>query len=479
MAFGQSPNTDRFISLFFGPILGLLLFMLQVNGVLVRWVTSLALYVLILAAAVIVLWMYGIPTGTGIANKWITTLCTAGLLAGLGSVGTYKQYRHEHPSETTHAPGLQNQMLALATLTQQGWKREVENGTEYFELDRQPLPDMAEATSAFNALKRPIALRLQSVPSLKGLHLLGEAHVCHDLTILASNLNTLDELATFTDLTKLRISQTPFDNGAYLNAEAIGKLTELKELFLNAVRLQSADFIPKLTKLEKLDLTATPIRDKDVVKDLRSLTSLSLANSYITELSWLPELTNLKELSVGEPEIPALTAITAPLHLKKLSIISYHRVDTRRLPIDENLEEIYLYGETLNLSGLRKTPRLRTVYLQSLDALRLGHLESAETLGKLAALQGLTISAYDIKDIGFIKTCRSLKQVTLFSDPVESIDVLGDLPQLEDVKISRLPIQDASALLRAVYLKSAMIVGTRIPIDQIDELQSRGVHLVR
>jgi hypothetical protein len=476
----EPPNVDRFISLA-SVIAGVFLFLLQENGVAVGWVLSLVLYLSLTIAAICALHKYGIPVDTTRATKiWITTLGIA-LVVGLGAWGTYKQFRHEHPVEDAGTPkgGDQAQLLALAHLTQEGWRRKLENGHEFFELENQPLPDMSEATAAFKTLGRPISLRLQSVPSLLGLHLLGSAHVCDDLSILSSNLATLDELGTFTDLNKLTVSQVPFDNGDYVDASAIGNLTQLKILSLNAVRPQSSAFIAKLAALEKLDLTATPIRTTDAVMGLRSLTSLSLLNTYSSNLTWLPELKTLEELSVGEPELPSFSSITQPLHLKTLHVMSYHDVDTSRFPIDSSLEDLYLYGDRTSLLGLRNTPHLRKLYLQSIGTYRLGHLESVDTVGRLAELNDLTIDQYDVTNIDFAKSCRSLKAITLFNDPIKSIEPLADLPELSDVKIARLPIQDVSSLLRSKSLMNAMVVGTQVRTDQLDELKAKGVHLTR
>jgi hypothetical protein len=465
-----TPNPDRFIGLV-GVIVGVLFFLLQENGVVVGWIFSLVLYLLLTLATVWALHKYGIPGSTNLAAK--VTIIAAGIvvIVGLGGWGTYKQFRHEHPvadADATKASD-QAQLLALARLTQEGWRRKLENGHEFFELENQPLPDMSEATAAFKTLGRPVSLRLQSVPSLLGLHLLGSAHVCHDLAILASNLTTLDELGTFTDLSKLAVSQVPFDNGDYIDASAIGNLTQLKTLSLNAVRPQSSDFIAKLSALEKLDLTATPIRTTAAVRGLRSLTTLSLLNTYSSNLTWLPELKKLEELSVGEPELPSFSSITQPLHLKTLHVMSYHDVDTGRFPIDSSLEELYLYGDHTDLSGLRNTPHLRKLYLQSIGIYRLGHIESVDTIGRLAELNNLTIDQYDVTNIDFVKSCRSLTAITLFNDPIQSIEPLANLPDLSDVKIARLPIQDVSPQLTKRRMRMFMTMPRARKVKRTDE----------
>jgi hypothetical protein len=99
----KSPNIDRAIGVLFG-LGGILLFVLQENGVEINWVVSLCLYLLIAAGCVFSVLRHAIPH----LSKWLRYVIAAVvvlLVGGLGSYGTVKQYRHDHPETASAGAG--------------------------------------------------------------------------------------------------------------------------------------------------------------------------------------------------------------------------------------------------------------------------------------------------------------------------------------------------------------------------------------
>ncbi len=478
-----SPNTKAdplaFASLILG-IFGLFFFALQENGVQVGWVLSLLIYCTSLAAT---LWaVQRVPFRSNLIRlKPVAYLGCFLLFGPAGFIGTRNQFRHDHPVTTKGTkPDDQKELLALARLTKQGWKRQVENGTEFFELSNQPLPDMREATAAFVALGRPIALRLQTIPDLSGLNLLGMANVCDDIWIGASNLTSVDDLRTFTHLKKLGISQVPFDNGGYVDLSPLGDLKELKTLNLNADRPISTDFLSHLTGLDRLDLTATPLRTTRSLQGLTSLRYLSLLNTFSSDLTIVEQFPKLEELHVGETELPSLMSLTKPLALHTLYLMSEYAIDTNKLPIDDHLEALYLYGSPMDLGGLSKVPHLKTLYMQFTSLAQYGHLDNVDAISTLKELNQLTITQYDLRNIAFLKSCRELRSVTLYTDQFHSIDELSTLPNLSELRLANLPINSVASLLNSKSLNTLSLAAIKgIPAEQLDALRDRGVRIVR
>lgn len=89
------PNLDRFIGIL-GLSACLLVFALQSNGVEMNWEVSVASYTVIASVCVWSCLRHAVPH-LGKIGKRLTALGVFGLVFILGGIGTYKQYRREHP----------------------------------------------------------------------------------------------------------------------------------------------------------------------------------------------------------------------------------------------------------------------------------------------------------------------------------------------------------------------------------------------
>jgi hypothetical protein len=100
----NSPKPDRglYIGILFG-VVSILFFVLQSNGVEVNWLTSAAIYVFCVVAVVWTTLRHALP-GRGFISYWVAA-GLAILFLCLGSIGTYRQYRKEHPKESPMAVG--------------------------------------------------------------------------------------------------------------------------------------------------------------------------------------------------------------------------------------------------------------------------------------------------------------------------------------------------------------------------------------
>lgn len=182
------------------------------------------------------------------------------------------------------------------------------------------------------------------------------------------------------------------------NLAGIEKLTNLKELEIYSDNVSDFTPLSKLKNLESLHVTSRgTAKNIDSITSLKKLKTLSLSSMDDEDLSFIGNMTNLKELDLYYVNSSFKKSIGRLTGLKSLSlneIDSGYSYDTSFLPKLTSLESIHLFGNRIDITGISKLKKLKSV------SIWLCKFSDLSELKKCTALEELVIynnqSSFDI-----------------------------------------------------------------------------------
>ena len=261
-----------------------------------------------------------------------------------------------------------------------------------------------------------------------------------DLTITNAELENIDDLADLTQLTALNLS-----NNSITDSTKIGSLTSLTTLNLSRNFLYTfSESYTKLTELNFLVLNdlqkeygGTNINGESLAA-LTKLTHLEINDSFLYNASDIADLINLEELSMSHlrSNFNSLSFLTSFTQLKSLNISSNNSIgDLTALSQLTALEELNItytgasdYSPLSTLVNLKKLFMVNSLYNNELDV---------ADLTNLTALTDLDISGFKtIKNLDSLSIFTQLKALYIAQIDTAAINFLTDLTQLNILDVS-------------------------------------------
>jgi len=118
--------------------------------------------------------------------------------------------------------------------------------------------------------------------------------------------------------------------------------------------------------------------------------------------------------------------------------------------------------------------------LEDLEEIEMAEYE-IDDLGGIAFCRyvlNLDLSYNQIEDIGELNELRRLQELYLGNNQISGIDALSSLYDLRILDLSNNLIDDITPLFRLPILEFVNLVGNPVPVEQINELKSRGVAVI-
>ena len=188
----------------------------------------------------------------------------------------------------------------------------------------------------------------QSITDLTGIQF---AHDLEHLSLANNYLNTLEPLATLTNLKELNLRSCGIGGISPLR-----NLTKLETLQVHDNRIQNISGMASLVELVELNARENYISDLSPLVNLRALKYLDLGRCQIIDLTPIKHLTNLEVLQLNHNRIVDVMPLSGLTRLYRLEIDQNYIVD--HSPIDALPLTYFIYDQLCDMPPLPLGPRL-------------------------------------------------------------------------------------------------------------------------
>lgn len=364
------------------------------------------------------------------------------------------------------------------SLSQLGWTVKRDAGSLTFEVVNKPLPRMDESSKYFARLREPFRLTFQTVPNLDGLqHLWGKGK-CQQITLSASDLSSVSQIAGFESLQKLEISQVPLNTHEDIDTAPLSRMINLTSLVLNSSGVSDLTPIARMSRLQSLTIEGTRIRDLSPIRPLRMLKTLDVRDSKIVDLSPAADSKELEELIVDTNQVKTLGALSSLPMLHKLNLIGQVPVDLSQIGKLTHLRSLFILGPpSMNLDFLSELPEVTDLQISGFGA-PVGPRSQVTGSDALCAggnLKRLTLGALEIRSLAFASQCKSLTEINLRDIPLVSLNELGAVPTLRKISLIDISVVEISPLLTLPDLEQLTLIRVPARADVLAALERKGV----
>ena len=247
-------------------------------------------------------------------------------------------------------------------------------------------------------------------------------------------------------------------------------LTNLSQLEITGMEIDSLAFLSSLSKLESLNLSGCTFKPEEmtVIAGLPALKTLSLSDCNLSTIDYLENAPSLTTLDLSNNTIRNLEVLTSIPGLKELNL--NHNAVTA-LDILGNLNSLEVlnvgFNSITSLKPLSNCTQLRELVADN------NTLSNLEGLNGLSQLQLLSVDYNSISDISSLSQNGELKNVSIASNHISDIAALGKLQHLEILdfsgnQVSALPEWSGECPLQTIDGSYNMLTS----IDSLGKLQS-------
>jgi hypothetical protein len=119
-------------------------------------------------------------------------------------------------------------------------------------------------------------------------------------------------------------------------------------------------------------------------------------------------------------------------------------------------------------------------YLEDMDEYELSQSGINDLEGVQYCLHALVmdLSGNSINDISLLWGMTQLEELNLSDNKIEDIDALANLRRLKTLDLSNNPVRDVSILLNHNKLEYLDLTGSKVPLNQIRQLEDLGITIV-
>lgn len=189
-----------------------------------------------------------------------------------------------------------------------------------------------------------------------------------------------------------------------ISIEPLGKLKNLRWLYLSGDSASDIQALSSLTKLEHLDLNTSSVVDISPLSKLTNLKHLNLFCRNAADIIDFHKLKKLRFLSLARTKVRNVEPLSALTQLRTLDLSATPVKDIGPLSSLTNLENLCLWKTAVDdVSPLRTLENLRT----------------------------LDLDETSVEDLSALQELRNLRFLSIRDTNVRSISSLKDLPNLE------------------------------------------------
>lgn len=255
------------------------------------------------------------------------------------------------------------------------------------------------------------------------------------------NIWNLSEIATLEDLTGLE---------------------NLKCLSVSSCNIENAESIGKLTQLTELYLPNCNVTDISFMEDLTELTHVSLYGNKITDISPLAYCRKLEELSLGYCGLTDISALAFAESLKDLGLQGNRISDIEPLRNLKNLTGLNLMSNQVeDISPLKELTGLTALGLADNRITDISPLEGMEKLYNLA------LDVNEISDISALKNMTEMEWLGLSHNQIRNYTPIMHMKKLFYLSVTDNPVQDIGELM----LTPNLWIGITSYTEELEEAQ--------
>ncbi len=209
------------------------------------------------------------------------------------------------------------------------------------------------------------------------------------LSLCGNHISDISALAKCTGLTALHLQENPIEN-----ADALGSLASLGELFIDDTRIDDTTCFSGLP-LETLSMRSVPLADFEPLCQLKWLKALIVEAATPDQLEAIHSLSSLQYLKMSS---------AAPVNMTQLANLV-------------NLERLDLAGSNIgNIAGAEQLLRLTYLNLSHLS------LESLEPLTRMPMLVRVELQYSQIADFTPLLHCKNLQEAQFGDSQREQVE---------------------------------------------------------
>ncbi len=238
-------------------------------------------------------------------------------------------------------------------------------------------------------------------------------------SIFKRRLNIMDsvKLSDIKDMTAL--SELDLNGNEYVQTiEPLGRLTNLRLLFLSGTNIADLTPIRNLTELVELDVSRTKVFDLNALRYAAKLETLNIGHTDVRSVAVLEKMTSLQNLAMEGTHVFDFAPLTFLKNLAELNLRQTQVADAK--PIGELTSLVQLNVAQTNIQDL--TP--------------------VQTLTNLTSLN---IDSTLVRDISALNTLTSLEVLSANHTFISSLSPLKDLAKLKRVYCDQTPVTKSAA----------------------------------
>jgi len=263
-----------------------------------------------------------------------------------------------------------------------------------------------------------------------------------ELNLSSNNIVTIENLQ---ELRELEILLLYFNQ--IKKIENLDSQKKLTGLYIDSNKIEKIENIEHLGKLTHLALFSNQITRIENLEGLGKIEVLYLDMNQIENIENLNHLTNLISLTLSRNKIHKIENLGCLKNtLQKLDLSDNEIEQIENIEMLDKLEEIYLNRNKIKkLEGLKSNTLLSTLDLYENEI-----SDPVTELKYNTSLTWLGLSNNNITDISVLNAHIKLKELYLSQNPLHSIAVLEQLPNLERIVLSNTGLKTLKPLLPAI-----------------------------
>ena len=303
------------------------------------------------------------------------------------------------------------------------------------------------------------------------------------LDVSGKNLYELEPLKKFQRLRYLDISKNLFTSfeftekmvdlevlkGADLPVEStigLEKNSKLKLLMLNRTLLKDIQSLAYLNKLETLNIDETKVTEGQVVKYLKSNPKTVVIYQSETLKNWWSNLAKEWKyaFNINNPDAYHLHQL---IEQKEVAISNASISSLTPLNVFINLGKITLDKvKVYNLNALyNRHKELRQLSFTN------GPLQTLDGIGQLSQLESLNISNTAVDDLRALDQLHALRNLNCSGTGIKNLKGISELYDLENLNVSNTDIRKLERLYKIKELRTLTCNNTRLKDKRVEEFK--------
>ena len=328
------------------------------------------------------------------------------------------------------------------------------------------------------------------------------------LTITDPNVDSLQDLVFFPNLTSLQLGTNANDSPKVTKMDGIENCTKLRALSINFGPDKDYTALKKLNNLKTFYKLSGSDYDNiiDALKHCKTLESLDIRNftENIKTTKRISELGNIKKLTMNASGLEKIEGLENKTNLEFLELTGNKITNIEGLTNLINLSTLYLsHNKIIDITPLATNEKLIKLYLKGnsgIDGNRNNYtgerLEKLNKIGKILDNNGiivldidkinlfnnykkLELSGQNLSTLDFLEGVTELISLDLNSNNItledkKSKEILQNMQYLTKLNLSNNKITDITAINHLSNLRSLYITGNKnqVNLKQIEDIIS-------